>query len=84
MRCGTPVVATDIPGAREVVKVTGMGKIVSPRDPEAMGAAIVDVLDNPADYVKPLPAINAAFNFEETVDRYEQHLRYSVQAAKRQ
>ncbi len=26
MMCGTPVVATNIPGAREVVRVTGMGR----------------------------------------------------------
>ncbi len=30
MRCGTPVVATDIPGARVVVQKTGMGRL-SPR-----------------------------------------------------
>lgn len=83
MRCGTPVVATDIPGAREVVKVTGMGEIVPPRDPEAMGRAIVRVLDNRAAYVRPLEEIDAAFNFEETVDRYERHLRAAAEAARR-
>jgi glycosyltransferase involved in cell wall biosynthesis len=83
MRCGTPVVATDIPGAREVVKVTGMGEIVPPRDPEAMGQAIVRVFDNRDRYVKPLSEIDKAFNFEETVDRYERHLRQAAQAARR-
>jgi glycosyltransferase involved in cell wall biosynthesis len=83
MRCGTPVVATDIPGAREVVKVTGMGRLVPPRDPQAMGAAITDVFDNPAYFVKPLSAIDAAFSFEETVSRYERHLRLAVQSARR-
>jgi glycosyltransferase involved in cell wall biosynthesis len=83
MRCGTPVVATDIPGAREVVSLTGMGKLAPPRDPQAMGAAISDVLENPADFVKPLSAIDAAFNFEETVSRYERHLRFAVQSARR-
>jgi glycosyltransferase involved in cell wall biosynthesis len=83
MRCGTPVVATNIPGAREPIRVTGMGILVPPRDPQAMGEAIVRVLDNRADYVKPFAAIDAAFNFEETLNRYERHLREAVEAAKR-
>lgn len=83
MRCGTPVVATDIPGAREVVRVTGMGEIVPPRNPEAMGQAIVRIFDNPAAYIKPFAEIDAAFNFEETVDRYERHFRDAAEAARR-
>jgi glycosyltransferase involved in cell wall biosynthesis len=74
MRCGTPVVATNIPGAREVVHVTKMGELVPPGDPEAFGAAVVRVLSNREKYVKPLAEIDAKFNFEETVNRYERHL----------
>ncbi len=81
MRCGTPVVSTDIPGARMVVQKTGMGEVVPPRDPEAMGAAIVRILDNPAAYIKPLEEIDRAFNLEETIDRYERHLRAAAEAA---
>jgi glycosyltransferase involved in cell wall biosynthesis len=83
MRCGTPVVATDIPGAREVVKVTGMGRLVPPANPQAMGEAIVQVLDRRDDYVKPLAEIDAIFNLEETVDRYEQYLREAAADAHR-
>lgn len=74
MRCGTPVVATDIPGAREPIRVTGMGRIVPRGDPEALGRAVVHVLDDRAGHVKPLAAIDAAFNLEETVRRYERYL----------
>jgi glycosyltransferase involved in cell wall biosynthesis len=74
MRSGTPVVATNIPGAREVVKVTGMGEIVPPGDPQAFGEALVRVLSDRSNYVKPLAEIDAKFNFEETVNRYERHL----------
>ncbi|MBN1313696.1 MAG: glycosyltransferase family 4 protein [Anaerolineae bacterium] len=81
MRCGTPVVATDIPGAREVVKVTGMGEIVPPGNPQAMGEALVRVLDNRDKYIKPLSEIDTIFNFEKTVDAYEQHLRSAFEAA---
>ena len=39
MLSGAPVVATNIPGAREVVRVTGMGKLVTPRDPTRLHRA---------------------------------------------
>jgi len=74
MRCGTPVVATNIPGAREVVTVTGMGELASPSDPQAFGEALIRVLSSREKYVKPLREIDTKFNFEETVDRYERHL----------
>ena len=81
MRCGTPVVATDVPGAREVVRTTGMGLLAPPRNPQALGEAIVTVLDNPEAYHKPLDVIDAAFNFDETIDRYERHLQTAARAA---
>ncbi|HPV06096.1 MAG TPA: glycosyltransferase family 4 protein [Aggregatilineales bacterium] len=83
MRCGTPVVATDIPGARVVVKKTGMGEIVPPRDPAAMAAAITRVLDQPERYIKSLSAIDEVFGFEKTVDMYEKLLRSAAEQARR-
>jgi len=74
MRCGTPVVATNIPGAREVVRVTGMGELAPPRNSEALGKAIVRVCENRAKYIKPLAQIDSIFNFSQTVDRYERLL----------
>lgn len=41
---GTPIVASDLPGVRQPVLKTGMGRIVPLRDGEALAAAIVDVL----------------------------------------
>ncbi|GAB4570710.1 MAG: glycosyltransferase family 4 protein [Anaerolineae bacterium] len=75
MLCGTPVIMTNIPGARVVVQETGMGKIVPPGDPEAIGAAVIDVLDNPETYARTREYIEQKFNFKETVDRYERHFR---------
>ncbi|MCB0217306.1 MAG: glycosyltransferase family 4 protein [Caldilineae bacterium] len=43
VRAGTPLVTADIPGAREIVKVTGMGLIVPARDPAGLAAGIVAV-----------------------------------------
>ncbi|NLD42833.1 MAG: glycosyltransferase family 4 protein, partial [Chloroflexi bacterium] len=47
MLSGTPVVATNIPGAREVVKATGMGLLVPPRDERALAEGLTKVLDDP-------------------------------------
>lgn len=68
---GTPVVATNIPGAREVVRVTGMGKLVTPRDPTALAAGLVEVLNNRAAYVKSRAEIRRVFDTEKSLSDYE-------------
>lgn len=72
MLCGTPVVATNIPGGRVPVQVTGMGKIAEKGDWRSIGEAVVDVLGQPDRYRKPREAIERIFSFKETVDRYEE------------
>ncbi|HET9672889.1 MAG TPA: glycosyltransferase family 4 protein, partial [Actinomycetota bacterium] len=47
MAAGLPVVATDIPGYREVVAHGVEGLLVPPRDPEALAAGLVRVLTEP-------------------------------------
>lgn len=44
--CGTPVIIPDVGGAREVVQDDSAGRIVE-RTPQAIGAAITDLLANP-------------------------------------
>ena len=44
MLCGTPVVASDLPGVRQPVRTTGMGKIVPTHDAAALAEAILAVL----------------------------------------
>ncbi len=48
MAAGVPVVASDIPGYREVVRDGIDGLLVPPRDPNALAAAVRRVLDEPA------------------------------------
>jgi glycosyltransferase involved in cell wall biosynthesis len=69
---GTPLVATDIPGAREVVRATGAGRLVPPRDPAALAEGIVEVLRNPGSYQPTPGAVRAAFDPERSVSRYEE------------
>jgi glycosyltransferase involved in cell wall biosynthesis len=47
MACGTPVVASDLPGVRVPVKMSGMGRIVPPYDAPALAEAILAILDHP-------------------------------------
>lgn len=46
MAAGRPVVATDVDGLREVLGGGG-GRLVPPRDPAALGRALVELLDDP-------------------------------------
>ena len=71
MLCGTPVVTTDIPGAREVIRVTGMGLLVEPRSPAALAEGLIEVLRNRACYTRSRAEIRAIFNPERTLDEYE-------------
>jgi glycosyltransferase involved in cell wall biosynthesis len=73
--CGTPVVATDIPGAREVVKLTGMGLLVEPRNPRALADGLVQVLNAPDQYAKPYAQVRSIFCTARTVSQYEELLQ---------
>ena len=44
MTQGTPIVASDLPGVRQPVLQTGLGKIVPLRDPNAIAAAVSEIL----------------------------------------
>lgn len=73
--CGTPLVTADIPGAREVVAVTGMGVHAAALDPADLARGIVEVLRHRERYVRPPAEIRAVFDASVSVDRYEALLR---------
>jgi glycosyltransferase involved in cell wall biosynthesis len=78
--CGTPLVSTDIPGAREVVRVTGAGRLVRPGDPAALADGIVEILRDPAPYRPSQQAVRAVFDPERSVSQYEDVLLGLVRA----
>ncbi len=51
MSCGTPVIATDLPGVRVPVTMSGMGRIVPVADAAAIASSILDILTEPERYL---------------------------------
>jgi glycosyltransferase involved in cell wall biosynthesis len=71
MLCGTPVVASDLPGVRVPLRSTGMGRLVPPRDARALADAIIEVIRNRPSYVRPRAQVEKLFPFEAMVRQYE-------------
>ncbi len=79
MLCGTPVVATDIPGARVVVHETGFGQLAPPRDPHSLAQTIIATLHEREKYHPSPAAVRQIFNTERTLDQYERLLTQLVE-----
>lgn len=71
MYCGTPVVATDLPGVRVPVKITGMGELVPCANVSSLAQAIGKVLQNKKNYVKDISKIKEIFSTEKIVEAYQ-------------
>ena len=71
MLCGTPSIASALPGVRQVVYQTGMGEVVPIGDSDGLGDAIVRVIRNRDQYIKPRAEIAQRFNTERTAEAYE-------------
>ncbi len=69
MLCGTPVVASDMPGVREVINRTGFGRLVRPRDPQDIADRVCELLESPVNI--PREAL-ADFNYDRIIDQYEE------------
>ncbi len=78
---GTPLITANIPGAREVVQATGMGRLVRARDPQALADGIIDALQNPI----PRPARSAVqqtFDMQRSLNEYESLMQQLVDQAR--
>lgn len=69
--CGTPVVATDIPGARVVVRETGFGRLAEPHNPPALAREILAALHERERYRPTESAVRQVFNTAATIDAFE-------------
>lgn len=71
MTCGTPAIASDLPGVRCAVKESGMGKIVPPRSSQALAEAIIQVLDHPEQFTGDVKAVRQRYSSETIARQYE-------------
>ncbi|MGD0202245.1 MAG: glycosyltransferase family 4 protein, partial [Bryobacteraceae bacterium] len=78
MLCGTPVVASDLPGVRMAVRWTGFGRSVPPGDAGALAEAIAGVLAERAGGAPPPQCIRQRFAAQDSIGRFEALLEECV------
>jgi glycosyltransferase involved in cell wall biosynthesis len=71
MMCGTPVVASNLPGVRMPTQITGMGRVVAIANSNALAEGLLEVLDNRASYLRPRDQIAAQFSPDVVAEKYE-------------
>lgn len=72
MLCGTPSIASALPGVRQPVIQTGMGEVVPIGDSGALAAAILRILGDRPRYMRPAAEVSERFSTEKTAELYEQ------------
>ncbi len=65
-----PVVASNLPGVRQPVAMTGMGQVVPIGDHEALARAIIEVLENQEAYRRSEALIAESFSPQQTGEEY--------------
>ncbi|MCL4782855.1 MAG: glycosyltransferase family 4 protein [Bryobacterales bacterium] len=75
MLCGTPVVASRLPGVREPVESTGMGLLAEPGDAAGLADAISSVLDAPERFRAAADVVQDRFSAGRSLDAFEAMLR---------
>lgn len=79
LACGTPLVITDVGGAREVIDRPVAGRLVE-RTPEAIAAGISAVLANPASPAEVAKTVRG-FTWERNTEALHAHLKGLVERA---
>lgn len=83
MVCGTPVVASELPGVRFAVADTGMGLTVPPGDAAALARGIVTVLERPQDFRRDPAAVAARYSPSRTAEQFEDLYRALLSGRRR-
>lgn len=73
MTQGTPVLAADLPGIRQPVRKTGLGRIVPPCDARALAQGIIAMLDEPRRERVIPEAYLASFTQQHVAQEYEKY-----------
>jgi glycosyltransferase involved in cell wall biosynthesis len=69
---GVPCVTADLPGVRQPVRMHGMGEIVPVGDPNALGEALLKVLDTPGAFRREVETIASFYRPQTVALDYEQ------------
>lgn len=72
MQTGVPVAACALPGVRQPVTMTGMGKVTAVSDHNALAEAIIKILRDKQKYQRDSGLIGATFSPDETAKAYIQ------------
>jgi glycosyltransferase involved in cell wall biosynthesis len=72
MMNGVPSVASDLPGVRQPVRMTGMGEIVPVGDAQALAQALIRVLQDKEAYVQDPQLVAESFSPAQTAAAYVQ------------
>ena len=82
MMNGVPVIASNLPGVRQPVSITEMGRIFEIGDAAGLADALVSIFDKPAEYsgdpegvAKQFSPDNNAKEYENLYQRIEQEIR---------
>lgn len=70
MMNGTPVIASNLPGVRQPVTMTGMGEVTPIGDSAALAQALIRVLGNKEAYQRPADVIANSFSPDQTAVEY--------------
>jgi glycosyltransferase involved in cell wall biosynthesis len=71
MLCGTPCIASNLPGVRQPVMQTGMGLVAPIGNSYALADSLLHLLGDKERYLRPRDEIAARFNTERTAAEYE-------------
>jgi glycosyltransferase involved in cell wall biosynthesis len=75
MMRGTPAVAADLPGVRQPVRMTGMGRVVPVGDAPALADAILDILERGCSSAWSPGQVAARFHPDRCAEHYERLFR---------
>jgi len=75
MLTGTPTVCSELPGVREPIRRSGMGRTARIGDADDLAAALIEVASHRDRYVQPPATIEALFSLDATISAYERVYR---------
>ncbi|GAB4397543.1 MAG: glycosyltransferase family 4 protein [Anaerolineales bacterium] len=71
MSCGAPVVASNLPGVRQPIRMTGMGRVTPVGDSVALAENLIEILNNPQNYRGDPAGVRLRFSPDSIAAEYE-------------